>query len=324
MATSILLEACVDSVESAVAAQQGGAGRVELCADLLEGGCTPSAGTIQLARRQLDIRLHVIIRPRGGDFCYSDAEFEVMKLDVELCKRIGADGVVIGILNPDGTVDAGRTRSLVELARPLSVTFHRAFDMTRDPDEALEALIGIGVDRILTSGHEPSALEGLDMLAALVERAGGRIAIMAGGGINSHNVARIVAASGVTEVHAHAGGTVDSRMHHRNTRVFMGGALRPPEYVVSVTAPEQIRALVDPGIVTAPRHTAFPAQQTTPHLASVPAEYTYNCSILSVSAQFSLRYISAGNRTMCLPGSKSPTSAGRAAPGPGCFLPNFS
>jgi copper homeostasis protein len=243
MSHKILLEACVDSVEAAVAAQAGGADRVELCADLLEGGCTPSAGTIQLARKLLHIRMHVIIRPRGGDFCYSDAEFEAMKLDVEFCKRAGADGVVIGILNADGTVDVERTRALIQLARPLSVTFHRAFDVSRDPFEALETLIGLGIDRILTTGQEASPLEGLDQIAELVRRAGDRVIIMPGGA-TERTVGRIVAGCGASEVHACLPVTVEGRMIHRNPRVFMGGELRPPEYTLSLTDAGRIAALV--------------------------------------------------------------------------------
>ena len=195
MSSHVLFEACVDSVEAALAAQAGGADRVELCADLLEGGCTPSAGTIQLARRLLQIAMNVIIRPRGGDFCYSDVEFETMKLDIALCKQLRVDGVVIGLLTPDGSVDVERMRVLIELARPLSVTCHRAFDVSRDPLEALETLIGLGVDRILTSGQEPSPLEGLELIAELVERAGDRVIIMPGG-VSERTVGRIVAGCG--------------------------------------------------------------------------------------------------------------------------------
>jgi copper homeostasis protein len=240
----ILFEACVDSVDAAIAAQQGGADRVELCADLLEGGCTPSPGTVRLARQWLSIRMHVIIRPRGGDFCYSEAEFETMKLDVEFARGAGADGVVIGILNEDGTVDEDRTRILVDLARPLSVTFHRAFDVTRDPFAALETLVGLGVDRILTSGQEPSVLEGLDVIAELVRRAGDRVIIMPGAGITERNIGKIVAQSGAREFHAAAPATVAGRMRYYNPRVFMGGELRPPEYTVSVTSSVGIRAIV--------------------------------------------------------------------------------
>ena len=192
----------------------------------------------------LDIRMHVIIRPRGGDFCYSDTEFEAMKIDVEFCKQVGADGVVIGVLNPDGTVDAERTDALIKLARPLSITFHRAFDVTRDPFEALEMLIGLGVDRILTSGQESSALEGLDLITELVKRAGDRLVIMPGGGINERNVGRIVAASGAREVHLHAGKALDGQMRYRNPRVYMGGQLRPPEHSVTTTDPKRIRTIV--------------------------------------------------------------------------------
>jgi len=244
MSDPMILEACVDSVEAAVAAQRGGADRVELCADLLEGGCTPSAGTIQLARRLLNIRMHVMIRPRGGDFCYSEAEFEAMKLDIAFARQAGADGVVIGILNEDGAVDVERTRALIEIARPLSVTFHRAFDVSRDPYEAQETLIGLGVHRILTSGQEPSVLEGLDLIADLVKKAGDRVIIMPGAGITERNFSKIVAQSGAREFHVYAPVTFEGRMKYRNSRVFMGGELRPPEFTLSTTDPNRIRTLV--------------------------------------------------------------------------------
>src|SRR4029079_16681694 len=144
----LTIEVCVDTVESAMAAERGGADRVELCDNLLEGGTTPSAGAIAIARQQLGIKLQVIIRPRGGDFCFSEIEFAVMQHDIALAKQLGADGVVIGMLTADGEIDTEHTRALIELALPLSVTFHRAFDMARDPYRALENLIGLGVDRI--------------------------------------------------------------------------------------------------------------------------------------------------------------------------------
>ena len=245
MENFILLEACVDSVKAALAAEAGGAGRVELCADLLEGGITPSGGTIQEACVRLQIPVNVIIRPRGGDFCFSDVEFAVMKRNIALAKAAGANGVVIGILNPDGTVDVERTRALVELARPMSVTFHRAFDVTRDPYEALETLIELGIDRVLTSGQEPSVLEGLDLIVELVQAAKQQIIVMPGAGITERNIQKIVAASGVREVHVAAPVSVESRMVYRNPRVFMGGELRPPEYSISVTDAGRIRAFLD-------------------------------------------------------------------------------
>ena len=230
-----ILEVCVESVEGAVAAQEGGADRVELCANLLEGGTTPSSGSIQQARRDLHIGLQVMIRPRGGDFCYSATEFEVMKLDIEMARKAGANGVVFGILKEDGSVDEPRTRALAELARPLNVTFHRAFDMSRDPYEALETLITIGIDRILTSGQEISALEGLDLISNLVRKASGRIIIMPGGGIHERNFDKIVEQSGARELHVAALAEVEGPMKYRNTRCFMGGELRPPEFGLLAT-----------------------------------------------------------------------------------------
>jgi copper homeostasis protein len=240
--SKLIIEVCVDSVESAMAAERGGADRVELCDNLLEGGTTPSAGAIAIARDRLGIKLQVIIRPRGGDFCYSEVEFAVMQHDIALAKQLGADGVVIGILTPEGAIDISRTRALIELARPLSVTFHRAFDMARDPYRALEDLIGLGIDRILTSGQEPSVIEGLDLIAELVQLAGDRVIIMPGGG-TERNIGKVVARSGVREVHVTGTTSVESAMQFRNQRVFMGGELRPPEYARLTTDPEKISAL---------------------------------------------------------------------------------
>jgi len=237
----VVLEACVGSVEAAIAAQRGGADCVELCANLLEGGTTPSAGAIQRAREELSIGLNVMIRPRGGDFCYSDVELEIMKLDIGLAKDLGADGVVFGILNEDGSVDMERTGALVSLARPMRVTFHRAFDMSRDPYEALENLIELGIDRVLTSGQESSALEGLDLITDLVRKAGDRIIVMPGAGITERNVRKIVEQSRAKAVHVAAPVSVESRMRYRSTRCFMGGELRPPEFTLMVTDPDRIR-----------------------------------------------------------------------------------
>ena len=245
MSDRIVLEICIDSVESAIAAQQGGADRVELCDNLIEGGTTPSAGTIELARRYIDIDLNVIIRPRGSDFCYSDIEFEVMQRDIEMAKALGASGVVIGMLKEDGSIDIERTGMLVELARPLSVTFHRAFDMSRDPYEALEDLIKLGVDRVLTSGQENSVLEGLALITDLVQQANDRLIVMPGGGINERNIKKIVAQSGVKEIHVLGTISLASPMRYRNLNAFMGGELRPPEFTRMITAADRVRNFVE-------------------------------------------------------------------------------
>lgn len=243
-ASGIVLEACVDSVESAVAAEQGGASRIELCSDLLEGGLTPGPGTMKVAREALDIPIMAMVRPRGGDFCYSDLEYRVMLHDISAAKEAGANGVVLGILRPDGTVDAERTRAAIEVAGPLQVTFHRAFDMARDAIEALDVLISLGVQRVLTSGQEASAAEGVDLIAALVRHASGRIIVMPGGGITTRNAGKIVSATGAREVHFYAGTPVESQMRYRNDRVFMGGALRPPEYIREVLEPDEVQQML--------------------------------------------------------------------------------
>jgi copper homeostasis protein len=241
----MLFEICVDSCAGVNAARAAGAHRVELCANLLEGGTTPSLGTIRRARLVPNIRLHVIIRPRGGDFLYDDEEVAVMLDDVLAAKAEGADGVVIGLLQSDGRIDVARSRQLIDAARPLAVTFHRAFDMARDPFEALETLIDLGVDRVLTSGQESSALEGLPLIAELQRRAGGRIVVMPGGGITPRNVARIVREGGVEEIHFAALEAAESEMRFRRGHVFMGGELRAPEYERLLTSAALIRAVVD-------------------------------------------------------------------------------
>ena len=244
MPNEIVFEVCVDSVDAAVAAERGGARRVELCSDLLEGGLTPSHGTIEVARKRLGIEIMSMVRPRGGDFCYTEAEFDVMRHDVAAAKSLGADGVVLGLLSPDGTVDRERTAELIALARPLPVTFHRAFDMTRDPFEALDTLIALGVDRVLTSGQEPTVLEGSDLIAELIERAAGRIIVMPGGGITERTAPKIVRALRVSEMHFAALEPQPGLMQYRNPRVFMGGTLRPPEYTLEVTKPEGVAAVI--------------------------------------------------------------------------------
>jgi copper homeostasis protein len=240
----VIYEICVDSVEGVALAKAAGADRVELCADLLEGGITPSRGMVRRARTIAGIRLHVIIRPRGGDFLFDDDEFAVMEGDIDSAKAEGADGVVIGLLTADAKVDVDRTRRLVERARPMAVTFHRAFDMTVDPFAALDTLIDLGIDRVLTSGQEESVLEGLPLLAELVRRAGDRIVVMPGGGITARNVARIIAEARPREIHFAALEPTTSGMRNRRGHVFMGGTLRPPEYDRLATSAETIRAVM--------------------------------------------------------------------------------
>lgn len=240
----MLIEACVDSVASALAAEAGGAGRVELCDNLVEGGTTPSVGAIAVACARLGIPVHVIIRPRGGDFLYAPVEIDTMLRDVAAVRDAGAAGVVIGALRPDGTVDETVTRRLIAEARPLSVTFHRAFDLARDAHDALDVLVGLGVDRVLTSGQAPSAPEGAPLIADLVRRADGRIGLLPGGGIRPENAAPLVQATGVTEVHVRAVESMDSGMTWRRTGIPMGRRYEPDEYRTEVTTKGSIAAFV--------------------------------------------------------------------------------
>ncbi len=213
------LEVIAFNIESCQLAQQSGAHRIELCDNPGEGGTTPSIGMIKAARKKVDIELFPIIRHRGGDFLYSDEEFEIMKEDILQCKNLSCDGVVIGLLNADGTVDKTRTSQLVNLAYPMSVTFHRAFDRANDPFKAMEDIIECGCERILTSGQQPSALEGIELISALIKKAEERIIIMPGSGLRSDNIISIAQQSGAVEFHSSARMTTDSKMNFNNPKM---------------------------------------------------------------------------------------------------------
>lgn len=238
----MLIEVCVDSISSALAAERGGAQRLELCSDLLEGGITPSLGLLEAVRSRTSIALHPIIRPRPGDFCYSEEEFEVMRRDIELAKRGGADGVVFGILDLSGTVDVARTRELVQRARPLSVTFHRAFDVSADLYRSLEDVCQTGVDRLLTSGGEADSVQGSETISKLVKLGKDRVTIMAGGGITAANAAQIIERTAVREIHVGLGTPVKSAMLSQNARVFLSKTL-DPEYDRTEVLEESVREL---------------------------------------------------------------------------------
>jgi copper homeostasis protein len=242
MAGPVLIEICVDSVASAISAERGGAARVELCSGVGDGGLTPSAGMIEAVRSKISIGLQVIIRPRAGDFCYEPEEFGIMRKDILVAKNLGADGVVLGILGSDGNVDIPRTRELVTLARPMNVTFHRAFDMSADLFRALEDVSSTGANRILTSGGERNCALGAETIAKLVEAARGRIKIMAGRGIDESNAPTLIGQTGVTEIHVGTSTYVASPMLFHNRRVSMGKRQRS-EYQRIQVLEENVRKL---------------------------------------------------------------------------------
>lgn len=235
-----VFEVCLEGVDGALAAQRGGAQRIELCAALVEGGITPSLGTIQACRDAVDIDIMVMIRPRGGDFLYSPAELDAMAKDIEACASVGVTGVVFGILETDGRIATGPTKALVELARPMSVTFHRAFDVASDAFQSLETLIELGLDRVLTSGQEATVPQGKERIRQLVERSAGRIGILPGCGITPENVADLVRYTGVKEFHATAFRSQKSAMTFRNERVYMG-IPGLAEYERQVSSAEEVR-----------------------------------------------------------------------------------
>lgn len=240
----LVVEICVDSVESATTAEAAGAGRIELCSALSEGGITPSAGLIEAVRNNISIDLNVLIRPRGGDFLYSDSEFGVMRRDIESAGEAGADGIVTGILNRDGTVDVERTALLVEYAAPMKVTFHRSIDLCRDPHKAMEDIIAAGAARILTSGQARTAIEGAQVIRSLISSAGQRIIIMPGGGIDEYNVALLASTTGAMEYHLTGRKLSESMMTFRRKGVYMGDPRLQSEYILKTADAEKIRSVI--------------------------------------------------------------------------------
>lgn len=244
MKKDIKIEVCVDSVESAIIAQQAGAHRIELCDNLIEGGTTPSAAKIEIARKNINIGLNVIIRPRGGDFLYSGLEMEIIKKDIMVAKSLGVDGVVFGMLTPDGKIDEETCRSLIEIARPMSITFHRAFDLCIDPFEGMETLIDLGVDRILTSGQKNKAEDGLALLSELVKIADNRIIIMPGSGINETNFPKIMNHCKAKEYHVSCRTEFESKMKFRRENVKMGSFPNYNEYAYKRNDLQKLKSII--------------------------------------------------------------------------------
>jgi len=236
-----LVEIATSDFTTTAAAVEGGAQRIELCANLAEGGVTPSQGTIRQCREKFQVLLYPIIRPRGGDFLYTSDEFRIMLQDVQFCKQLGCDGVVIGLLNEDGTIDIKRTSALVEAAYPLGVTFHRAFDRCRDPFEALEQLITLGCERILTSGQKPSAPDAIELIASLNKTADDRIIIMPGSGVRKDNVKELADKTGCVEFHSSLRGKTKSKMQF----VHPAFASSEESYTNNHIDPAEVKAFID-------------------------------------------------------------------------------
>lgn len=237
------LEICIDSVASAIAAEQGGARRVELCDYLAGGGTTPSAGMIGVVRESINIGLHVLIRPRRGDFLYTDVEVDIMKQDIQVCRELGVDGVVIGALTRDGSIDMVQIQELIACAGPMSITFHRAFDLVVDPIKALSDLLQLKVHRLLTSGQQVTALQGAELIRELNARAEGKLIVMPGGGVSPDNVRELVSRTGVSEVHASVRKSVESNMLFQKDYPPMSSNWVLSEFEQLVADVEQVKAM---------------------------------------------------------------------------------
>lgn len=238
------LEICCDNFASAESAAIAGANRIELCSAIGEGGLTPSIGMIEQVLKNLNIDVHVLIRPRGGDFLYSDAEIEIIKSDIEACKELGVDGVVIGFLNADGSVDKENTADIIELAQPMKVCFHRAFDMCKHPLKAFEELKELGIDCLLTSGQAPKAIDGLELISQLVERAENKIKIMPGSGVRVHLLEEIHQKTKAHAYHMSARIPVSSKMQFQQEKVSMGSQSLDAEYLSHTHDVEVIRKAI--------------------------------------------------------------------------------
>jgi copper homeostasis protein len=240
-----ILEICTDTVLSAIDAMNAGARRIELCDNLGEGGTTPSYGTILKAKEMLSIPVHVIIRPRGGDFLYNPIEYDIMREDIIFCKKAGIDGIVTGMLTPGGNIDTLRFTELVELARPMQTTFHRAFDMCSDPFRALEDIAATGASRLLTSGQKNKAVEGSDLIAQLIRSAGDSIIIMPGSGIDKTNIESIARRTGAAEFHLTGRKVIQSEMIFRRGGIEMGGIHGLNEYTRKVADADHIKEIAE-------------------------------------------------------------------------------
>lgn len=236
-----ILECCVDSVESAIAAKKGGADRIELCSGLVIGGLSPSKVLYQKVREYENIRIHVLLRPRFGDFCYTQYEHEIIKEEIQMFRELGADGVVIGSMRADGTLDSEQMGELVEEAKGMQITLHRAFDMCRDPFRTLEDVKKLGIHTILTSGQKNTAVDGSKLLKELVQKSEGKVDILIGGGVDASAIPGLCKMTGATSYHMSGKAVLNSKMEYRNAEINMGAA-SVSEYEIWQTSEERVRA----------------------------------------------------------------------------------
>lgn len=243
--SSVKIEVCAYTLQSAINAEKAGASRVELCDNFFEGGTTPSYGVVELARKYISIELNVLIRPRGGDFCYSDLEFETMLKDIYAVKRLGVNGIAIGALTANGQIDKIKMKEIISIARPASITFHRAFDCVKNEFDSLNELIELGVERVLTSGLKNTAVEGKETLAKLVEKSQGKIVIMPGGGINYSNIEELINVTKASEYHLSGKRLMNNNFTCHNSEVRLNSTFSMPEFSYIETDGQKIKSVVD-------------------------------------------------------------------------------